>query len=115
MNSAKVFTLLCHAGFSVAETGGGCTAWIKEYPHASVLITGDCGCTHNLAPENIEGGVLIGIVTEEGEPVRNYKAGTLDDLPSALLQCIGIAERFSPEVFYSERTAFSKPKTIECF
>ena len=92
----SVLSLLRTSGFSVAETGGGCTAWVKEYPNASVLVTGDCGCTHELTPERTENGILVGVIGEDGEPIKTQKAGILDDLPSVLLECIGIAERFRP-------------------
>ena len=111
----QAFSLLRDAGFKIADTGGGCSAWIKEYPNASILVTSDDGSTHDLTPENIEGGVLVGIIDEDGEPIRNYDADFLDHLPAVLLKCIGIAERFSPETFYAKRTAFAASKKIECF
>ncbi len=56
------------AGFSIHQTGGGCTAWRNESgpDGAHILITDAQGCSHDIAMGQ---EALIGLYNAEGDSV----------------------------------------------
>ena len=82
--------LLCN--FYVTMTGGGATAWEKEFPNCCVMVTDTSGCTHKIGG-NPDDEVWVGVVDEEGLSI-DLQETTVANLPVALLKAIGIAERY---------------------
>jgi len=55
-----IYSLLSECGFLVQQTGGGCTAWVLQFPNADVILTQDSD--HIFDPEYMESqGVCVGV------------------------------------------------------
>jgi hypothetical protein len=59
----ELHELLQAEGFTVEQTGGGCTAWIKNKGHCHAMVTTHDGPSHEVAAESW----LLGIYNKEHE------------------------------------------------
>lgn len=56
---------LAEAGFQIEGTGGGCTAWMKEFADGSyVMVTSDA--SHEIGPDD---DYIVGVYSKDGESV----------------------------------------------
>jgi len=104
MNTEKAFqemqgayALLKSCGFTRGNTGGGCSAWIREVQGCEVMITQDA--TADLAPEYMEDcGIWVQAFDyDKGEQVYFENAHQYADLPVMLLQAFAAISDYKGE------------------
>lgn len=65
MNKEQTFNdLFTEAGLHFEETGGGCTAWVRDFEDGSrLMVTGDGGCE---VPDEDCMEIEVGLYTDDG-------------------------------------------------
>ena len=87
----EAHALLEQCGFSRRDTGGGCTAWVRDFPNCQVMVTQDA--TAELAPEYMqEIGISVG-AWDDAEGVQMYwqTMHEYESLPLMLLEAFAAA------------------------
>ena len=87
----RAHRLLKQCGFSRRDTGGGCTAWVRDFPNCHVMVTQDA--TAELAPEYMqEIGISVGAWDDaEGVQVYWQTMHEYESLPLMLLEAFAAA------------------------
>jgi hypothetical protein len=80
----ETYTQLLQAGYRIENTGGGCTAWAKDFDGYTVMVTGDGQA--NLIEMDLDGGVYVDELVCIGVTDRDlccvWGAGTDDEAMS---------------------------------
>lgn len=87
----RAHRLLKQCGFSRRDTGGGCTAWVRDFPNCEVMVTQDA--TAELEPEYMqEIGISVGVWDDSAcsqeywQTIHEYES-----LPLMLLEAFAAA------------------------
>ena len=97
-DSNDLYDFLRESGFEVGSTGGGCTAWMRDFPNASVMISSDSHHYFGSDEDIADCGIYVGVSDEYGE-VWHGVASNADDVPRlvALAMAKAIDHRGYPE------------------
>ena len=90
-----IYSLLTECGFVVKQTGGGCTAWVLEFPNADVFLTQDSD--HIFEPEYMDYcGVSVGVYAD-CSPIWDNGTTEYREIPALVCQAMAIALNYRPE------------------
>jgi hypothetical protein len=92
INAKNYAEVLAAMGFRIFGTGGGCTAWHKEYPNGNYVLITDGDLGHELDPSMFE--IEVAAYNPESEMLGNeaFWSGGFDGLPAAIAQFCELAQ-----------------------
>lgn len=95
MNSNDLYDFLRESGFEIGSTGGGCTAWMRDFPNAGVMISSDSDHDFGSDKDIADCGIYVGVIDEYGEVLHGV-ASNPDDVPRLVALTMAKAMDHSP-------------------
>jgi hypothetical protein len=92
INAENYGPALVALGFEVIGTGGGCTAWCKQFPAEHYVLITDDNCGHDL--ENAPDAMVVGAYDADSQQLGGngeYFEGGFDGLPDAIVKYCAMA------------------------
>ena len=99
MNSNDLYDFLRESGFEVGSTGGGCTAWMRDFPNASVEISSESNHDFGSEKDIADCGIYVGVSEDYGE-VWHGVATNADDVPRLVALAMAKATNHIPFAEY---------------
>ena len=66
-NQDDLYDFLKASGFEVGSTGGGCTAWIRSFQNAYVMVSSDGDDEFGSDEDVADCGIYVGVIGKFGE------------------------------------------------
>lgn len=99
LNSNDLYDFLKASGFEIGSTGGGCTAWMRDFPNACVMISSDSDHHFGSDGDIADCGIYVGVIEESGEFWHGV-ASNADDVPRLVALAMAKATNHIPFAEY---------------